>query len=128
MDVSNDLSFSQINKAGTQDIQDTQASVSSEDNAHQADAQDFNEMLADDSLSPGSLGDQVMKQFTTMTNSMQQYKNKANLAIQQAGNSPDPKNILQMMHKVNDYSEQVVVASRLITKLSSAADQLTKLQ
>lgn len=125
MKVSEDLSFSQIQES--MDSQNNGQGISTEDN-HQADAESFTQMLGDENLVQGSLGDQVIQQFTTMTNSMQQYKNKANESITTAVNSPDPKNILQMMHRVNDYSEQMIIGSRLITKLSSAADQLTKLQ
>jgi hypothetical protein len=85
-------------------------------------------MLSSDTLTSGSLGDRMINQFTNITNQMQQFRNNANQAIMNATNNPDPKNILQMMHRVNDYSEQMIIGSRLITKLSSAADQLTKLQ
>jgi len=92
------------------------------------DAQAFSQMLTDESLETGSLGDEVMKQFMHISQNLQQYKNDANNSIKQATLSPDPKNILQMMHKVNDYSEQLTIGARLVGKVSSAADQLTKLQ
>jgi hypothetical protein len=123
--VSNDLSFSHIQQNEANNEKDYN-SLSTEDN--QADAQEFQDMMASDTLSTGSLGERMMGQFTHITNNMQQFKNKANEAIVKATNSPDPKNILQMMHRVNDYSEQMIIGSRLVTKLSSAADQLTKLQ
>jgi Type III secretion basal body protein I, YscI, HrpB, PscI len=125
--VSNDLSFSQVQQnESAQTNEKDYNSLSTEDN--QADAQEFQEMMASDTLSTGSLGDRMINQFTHITNQMQQFKTKANDAIMTATNNPDPKNILQMMHRVNDYSEQMIIGSRLVTKLSSAADQLTKLQ
>jgi Type III secretion basal body protein I, YscI, HrpB, PscI len=122
--VSADLSFSHVEQS--ENSQKDYNSLSTEDN--QSDAQAFQEMMSSDTLTTGSLGDRMINQFTHMTNQMQQFKNKANDAIINATNNPDPKNILQMMHRVNDYSEQVIIGSRLVTKLSSAADQLTKLQ
>lgn len=122
--VSADLSFSHIQE--NQSSEKDYNSLSTEDN--QADAEEFQSMLASDTLSTGSLGSRMIDQFTHITNQMQQLKNKANVSIMHAANNPDPKNILQMMHRVNDYSEQMIIGSRLVTKLSSAADQLTKLQ
>jgi hypothetical protein len=122
--ISSDLSFSHIEQ-NDQTSKDYN-SLSTEDN--QADAEEFQAMLSSDTLTSGSLGDRMINQFTNITNQMQQFRNNANQAIMNATNNPDPKNILQMMHRVNDYSEQMIIGSRLITKLSSAADQLTKLQ
>jgi hypothetical protein len=92
------------------------------------DAESFNDLLSSDGLEAGSLGDLVMKQFATQTNSIQQSKVEANKAIKAAVEKPSMERILESANKTNLYNEQALVMTKVITKGTQAIDQLTKLQ
>jgi hypothetical protein len=92
------------------------------------DDQAFGDMLSSDGLEAGSLGDLVMKQFATQTNSIQQAKVEANKAIKAAVEKPSMERILESANKTNLYNEQALVMTKVITKGTQAIDQLTKLQ
>lgn len=92
------------------------------------DQQSFEELLGNNTLSDGSLGSNIMQSFMQVTNNVQYFKNKANTAIKKASLNPDMQHILQMMHKMHDYTKETTITARVINKFTQSIDQLTKLQ
>lgn len=92
------------------------------------DQQSFEELLSSDTLGNGSLGSNIMQSFMHATNNVQYYKNAANTAIKKASLNPQMDNILNMMHKMHDYTKETTITARVVNKVTQSVDQLTKLQ
>ena len=92
------------------------------------DQQSFEELLANDTLPEGSLGNNIMQTFMQVTNNVQYYKNQANTALKTASLNPDMDNILKMMHKMHNYTKETTITARVINKMTQSVEQLTKLQ
>jgi F0F1-type ATP synthase delta subunit len=92
------------------------------------DQQSFEELLSKDTLDNGSLGSNIMQTFMNATNNVQYYKNSANTAIKKASLNPKMDNILNMMHKMHDYTKETTITARVVSKVTQSVDQLTKLQ
>jgi len=108
-------------------FEETKNSSSPQDSNLQ-DQQSFEELLANDTLPEGSLGNNIMQTFMQVTNNVQYYKNQANTALKKASLNPDVDNILKMMHKMHDYTKETTITARVISKVTQSVDQLTKLQ
>lgn len=108
--------------------QNSSSAYGSAQDTNVQDQQTFEELLQNETLSDGSLGSNIMKNFMNATNNVQYYKNAANTAIKKASTNPVMDNILAMMHKMHEYSKETTVTARVINKFTQAVDQLTKLQ
>ena len=108
--------------------EDMKTTSSHQESVDFQDQQSFEELLTQDTLSDGSLGNNIMQGFMHVTNNVQYYKNAANTAVKKASMNPEVENIMKMMQKMHEYNKEVTVSSRVLNKGTQAIDQLTKLQ